>query len=222
MEARVSAFVFELEPVANEELLPQLSAALQARTELVSRAKHPRLWRMTDKMNSGPRASKEALRRRRLRCRIWGAALLALGVFLLTPALTGPSAGLSPSLAGALSLFMSLRAFRRSGGFRSVEAPEARFERPARKLLGGLAAPGRHGGRVTFADAGVELKPSSGEAERVDYRDIDFLFETAGLIVFTDGARIVVLRKAELAGGDMDGWRELVAGRTGNYFDLRA
>lgn len=215
-------FVFALEPVAGEELLPQLAAALQARTELISRAKYPKLWRTADKLGNAPRVSPETRRRRGARYRIYGVVLLALGIFLLLPAVLGRGAGLLPLLAGALSLLMALRAFRWSGDKGALGAPEAEFVKPARQLLGGLAASGRSGGRVTFGNAGIELKPSSGESIGVDYRDVDFLFETADLIVFTDGVRITVLRKAELAGGDIDGWRALVVKKTGNYIDLRA
>ena len=215
-------YVFELEPIEGPELLPQLSAALQARTALVSRAQFPKMWRMTDRLGNGPRATAEEKRRRRVRYRIFGAALLALGVFLFLPAVTGGSMRLLPSLAGGVSLFMSLQAFRWSSDKGLFKTPEADFEKPARQLLEGLAAPGRRGGRVTFANAGIELKPSSGEAAGVDYRDVDYLFETANLVVFTDGARIIVLRKAELSGGDIDGWRGFIVKKTQNYIDLRA
>ena len=215
-------YVFELEPIADETLLPQLSAALQARTELISRARYPRIWRTTDRLGSGPRISPEAKKKRRTRYRIYGAALLALGVFLFFPTIMGHEAGIVPTLAGALSLFMALQAFRWSSDKGLLKTPEADFEKPARQLLDGLSAPGRHGGRVTFANAGVELKPSAGESIGVDYRDVDFLFETADLIVFTDGARVIVLRKAELSGGDLDGWRALIVKKTQNYIDLRA
>jgi hypothetical protein len=212
-------YVFELEPVEGEELLPQLSAALQARTELVSRARYPRMWRMTDRLGNGPRASAAQRRQRKVRYRIFGAVLLALGIFLFIPAVTSRDAGLLPMLVGALSLFMALQAFRWSsdGGLLKNS-----FEQPAWQLLSGLFAPGRHGGRVTFANAGIELKPSAGETTGVDYRDVDYLFETADLIVFTDGARIIVLRKAELARGDIDGWRSFIVKKTQNYIDLRA
>ena len=212
-------YVFELEPVTDEGLLPQLSAVLEARTELISRARNPRAWRAADKLGNGPRASAEQLRARKVRYRIFGAALLALGVLLLLPAAMNRDAGLLPTLVGALSLFMSLQAFRWSSDKGLLKND---FSKPAQQLLDGLAAAGRKGGRVTFANAGIELKPSTGETTGVDYRDVDFLFETADLIVFTDGARIIVLRKAELAGGDLDGWRELVIKKTENYIDLRA
>lgn len=212
-------YVFDLRPIEGEKLLEQLSAVLEARTELVSRAKYPRMWRMTDRMYGGPRPSKEALRRRRIRYRIWGGVLFALGVFLLLPAMTRRNASLLPMLMGAFSLFMALQAFRWSSDKGLVRAD---FDDPARKLLAGLSAPGRLGGRVTFSKAGVELKPSSGESAAVAYQDIDFLFETEDLIVFTDGVRIIVLRKEELAQGDMEGLRSLFIKKTKNYIDLRA
>lgn len=211
-------FVFELEPVTGEELLPQLSAALQARTELVSRARNPKLWRASDRMGAGPREDALTTKRRKLRYRIFGAVLLALGVFLFIPAITGRSLGLIPMLIGALSLFMGMQAFRWSSDKGLLKTS---FDKPARQLLEGLAAPGRSGARVTFANAGIELRPSAGEPSGIDYRDVDFIFETADLVVFTDSQRIIVLRKAELAGGGIDGWRELIIKKTENYIDLR-
>lgn len=212
------AFCFELRPIEGEELLGQLSSVLRSRTELVSRAKYPRMWRSSDRLGGGAHASPEAKRQRKIRYRIWGAVLLALGVFLLVPSMSGRQTGLIPMLVGMLSLFMALQAFRWSSDKGLLKNS---FDKPARQLLSGLAAPGRLGGCVTFAGAGIELKPSAGESTGIDYRDVDYLFETEDLIVFTDGTRIIVLRKEELSGGDVDGWRAFIVKKTDHYIDLR-
>lgn len=214
--------VFELEPIVDEGLLPQLSTVLQVRTELVSRAKYPRIWHAADRLGSVPRISPEKKKKRQARYRIYGAVLLALGVFLFLPAVMGGGAGLLPMFAGGVSLLMALQAFRWSSDKGLLKTPEADFEKPAQQLLDGLASQGRHGGRVTFANAGIELKPSAGESIGVDYRDVDFIFETQDLIVFTDGVRVIVLRKAELVGGDAAAWRDFIVKKTQNYIDLRA
>lgn len=214
-------YVFELEPVTDEALLPQLAAALRARSEFVGRKRYPRLWRGIDWIYSRPRASEETLRRRQVSYRVWGVAMLALAVFVLVPALMPPF-NLSLFLAAMLSLLIALQNLKWSRSVHHEPKPDPSVEKAARQLLDGLAAQGRHGGHVTFANAGVELKPSSGESMTVPYDGMDCLMETADLVVLTDGKHIAVLRKAELAGGDVDGWRQFIVKKTETYIDLRA
>jgi len=210
-------YVFELSPIEGDALLPQLSRVLQARTELVSRSKHPGMWRASDRMNREKLTPEAAARSRTLRFRIWGVLLLVLGALLLIPALG--QGKLLAMLASVLSILAGIQNLRWASG-KGFRAPD--FDTPARQLLAGLAAPGRRGGRVSFAGPGIELRPSEGESMAVPYEDVDYLFETEELIVFTDRVRIIVLRKAELSGGDVDGWRRMIVKKTDNYIDLRA
>lgn len=48
-------FVFQTTPLNEERLIPQISQALEKRTELISREKYPGLWNATDRFSAGKR-----------------------------------------------------------------------------------------------------------------------------------------------------------------------
>ena len=45
-------FIFHLTPYDTRKLLPQVSKALEKRTELLSRQRYPGLWKQTDRLNA--------------------------------------------------------------------------------------------------------------------------------------------------------------------------
>ena len=55
-------FVFELTKYNDVSFKPQVSKALEKRTELVSRKEHPGMWTFVDKMNSKGKVSEEVLK----------------------------------------------------------------------------------------------------------------------------------------------------------------
>lgn len=88
-------FTFELSGMDAETLIPQVSRALELRTELVSREKYPRLWSITDWLNSRAVADEQHRAGRRLMRT--GAAMFTwlLGLFAMIPGLMEPA---EPSL----------------------------------------------------------------------------------------------------------------------------
>ena len=98
MEQSIS---FQITPL-DERLRPQVSRALEKRTELISRQVCPKLWELTDRLNSvekRPWAVRENRRRRRSFLGIWN---WLLGEFLLLPGLMEPRELLIPLAAGAV------------------------------------------------------------------------------------------------------------------------
>ena len=71
-------------------LREQLARALEKRMELNSRKVMPKLWAVTDRLRSVPKAPEPVLRRRRVRYKIYGVILLVLGLLLLIPGLMEP------------------------------------------------------------------------------------------------------------------------------------
>ena len=97
-------FVFELTKYNDISFKLQVSKALEKRTELVSRNKHPRLWKYTDKLNSKKKVPEQVLEKRRSRYKVYGIVLLLLGLFLLIPSLMAPKEMLIPLLVGAFTV----------------------------------------------------------------------------------------------------------------------
>lgn len=84
-------------------LREQLARALEKRMELNSRKVMPKLWAVTDRLRSVPKAPEPVLRRRRVRYKIYGVILLVLGLLLLIPGLMEPEELSAPLAAGALA-----------------------------------------------------------------------------------------------------------------------
>ena len=91
------------------ELQSELAKALRARTEIVSRKKNPKLWRMTDGVNrfaEANRADDPVLKRRKTVQTVLSVVLAAMGVFLLVTGLTEPR-NTTLLAAGAIALVIA-------------------------------------------------------------------------------------------------------------------
>ena len=78
-------FLFQITPPDPERFLPQLSLALEKREELFSRQKMPKLWALTDRLNSVKKVPEEVRKKRRRR-ETWLSLLnWVLAMFLLIP-----------------------------------------------------------------------------------------------------------------------------------------
>ena len=94
-------FTFQFTALDARHLQPQVRWALEKRTELLSRQRNPRMWKLTDKLNSVekvPQAVRENRRRRRRFLGLWN---WLLGAVLLIPGLLESRTLLLPLLVGA-------------------------------------------------------------------------------------------------------------------------
>ena len=94
-------FTFQFTALDAQHLQPQVRWALEKRTELRSRQRNPRMWKLTDKLNSVekvPQVVRENRRRRRSFLGLWN---WLLGAVLLIPGLLEPRTLLLPLLVGA-------------------------------------------------------------------------------------------------------------------------
>ena len=98
-------YEFQLSPYDGASLVPQVSCALEKRTESISREKYPKMWKITDHFNS-KKVSEIVLKRRRLRYRVYGILLIIMGAFLLIPGLMEPQELAVPLFAGILGLLL--------------------------------------------------------------------------------------------------------------------
>lgn len=95
-------FLFQITPLDITRLRPQVSRALEKRAELISRQKCPRMWELTDKLNSVERVPQAVRENRRKRRGFLGLLNWMLGVVLLMPGLMEPAELIFPLLVGAL------------------------------------------------------------------------------------------------------------------------
>lgn len=83
-------FLFNMTPVQTPDARQQLGIALEKLTEICSRTQYPRLWKLTDKLNSLPKLPSEKLRFRQIYRSALGVIDWILGVLLLMTGLMEP------------------------------------------------------------------------------------------------------------------------------------
>lgn len=188
-------FTFQVTPCNAEALLPQISRALEKRTELLSRRQYPNLWKQTDRFNAMPRNQN----RSPLRTRILSILCLGLGIFLLVPGLMEPQELFVPLAAGALAVAAGV-----GGLWRSFAPRRDRFSAPARKLLQTV---GDAAGTVSFDDAGMELPWPDGTVRQIPYREFECAVECPDVFLLVYGDHVSVLQKTDLAQGTATAFR---------------
>lgn len=183
-------FVFQISPCGKPNLVPQVSRALERHTELRSRKALPKLWTYTDRLNSREKAPVQSLHKRRVRCRIYGIALLLLGIFLLVPGMMEPQELFVPLVAGVFSTGAGIASL-----WRSRKHPSG-FDRAAHRLLAHCddVPPAQ----VRFTADGM----TAAEAETLPYSALDHIVETQDLFVLTWAERIIVLQKRDMVLGE--------------------
>lgn len=97
-------FVFLTSPYDPKVLKPQISRALEKRTELLSREQCPGLWKITDKLRAVEKVSEAVKKSRRKRRSFLGFCNWVLGLFLLIPGILEPEKLRIPLLAGAIAV----------------------------------------------------------------------------------------------------------------------
>ena len=206
MEHPTFCFRFQLTPYDTQRLLPQVSKALEKRTELISRERYPALWKITDRISGG----KPAQPRSRLRTKCMAVLCLVLGIFLFVPGVTDPQELLVPLIAGALAIIIGILYLWRSRKHRKNP-----FDRSAQKLLAGKETLSTQSPvTVTFSENGMTFPPSQGKQETVPYTGFSLVVETQELILMVFDTRVTVLQKRDLQGGNVEGFLNFLAKRT--------
>ena len=161
-------YIFHISPYDTEKLLPQVSRALEKRTEMVSRERFPGLWKHTDRFRSMARGRK----RSRLRTRGMSALCLAAGIFLG---------------AGIIGLWQS-RARKKNPFDRAAKI----------LLEGKDKSSAEQAASVSFSEEGMTVPAGGGKAEFVPYREFECAVETADSFLFVFGGRVLLLQKMDL------------------------
>jgi len=183
-------YIFHISSYDTEKLLPQVSRALEKRTEMVSRERFPRIWKHTDRFRSMARGRK----RSRLRTRGISVLCLAAGIFLVVPGLTEPRELFVPLLVGAAAMGAGI-----IGLWQSRARKKNPFERAAKILLEGKdKISAEQAASVSFSEEGMTVPAGGGKAEFVPYREFECAVETADSFLFVFGGRVLLLQKMDL------------------------
>jgi len=202
-------FVFQIGPYDTETLLPQVSKALEKRTELVSRAQYPGMWKQTDRLN----AMAQGKTRSRLRTRLLSIVCLAVGIFLFVPGLVKPQELLVPLLVGAVAIGAGI-----GGLWRSRKRRKNPFDKSAKLLLAGKdAIPAESAVTVSFSEEGMTIPADNGNTELVPYSDFECAVETEDVLLFVYGERVTVLQKSDLTMGNISDFCRLISEKLAKY-----
>ena len=196
----MEAYVFEISGYDVKKLLPQVSRALEARTQLLSRKKHPGLWKATDALNAIPKTN-EAGRGRR---KILSVICLALGIFLFVPGLMKPQELQGPLFMGAIAIGVGI------GGLVRGRKKKDPFEKAARQLLAGKEHTA-DANRVIFEEESMRI--CGREEEEIPYADFEFFVEGKDVYLITFTGRVVLLQKKDLR-QDIDAFNAFIAEHT--------
>lgn len=210
MESR--AFHFQISPYDTDLLLPQVSKALEKRTEQVSRSTYPGLWSASDRLHAAARGRT----RSRVRTKVMSVICLALGIFLLVPGLMEPQELFVPLLAGAAAAGAGI-----GGLWRSRKHKKSRFDRPAKILLEGKRAVSSDPPAVvSFSESGVTLPAGQEGGEPIPYGSFERVIETPDGVLLVFDTRAAVLQKRDLTSGTWEEFREFLMEKVPQYHSI--
>lgn len=200
-------YIFQISPYDTSSILPQVSKALDKRTELVSRERYPGLWTQTDKLN----AMSQGRTRSRLRTRVTSLIFLALGIFLFVPGLVKPQELLVPLIAGGIGIIAGI-----CGLWRSRKHKKNPFDEAAKKLLAEKSdiQPGQY--QVLFSAENMIIA-ERGKTEHIPYSKFECAVETADIFLLTFDERVTVLLKRDLSKGSIDDFVGFISEKVAKY-----
>lgn len=190
-----SSYVFRVTAMG-EEYLPQISYALEKRTELLSRTQYPGMWKATDKLQASVR---EPSKGRKIFRKILSVVCLILGIFLFIPGLMEPQELKVPLFAGAIGIGTGI-----GGLLRGKIKRKNPFDKSARLLLDQRKT--TNDAKVVFGE-GCMVIMAGGEEELIPYDRMEYIVEAEDLLLLTFAGKVIAVKKADMICGDMEGFR---------------
>lgn len=205
-------YVFRLTAYDINCLLPQVSKALEKRTELVSRERYPNLWKNTDRLNAASQGQTQS----RGRTIFMSIVCLALGIFLFVPGLVKPQELLVPLLVGAVAIGAGI-----GGLWRSRKNKKNPFDKSAKKLLAGKDTfSAEQSIEVSFSEEGMILPTDNGGAESVPYSNFECIIEATDIFLLVYDTRVTVLQKHDLITNTADEFRGFISNKVAKFKTL--
>ena len=201
-------YLFQISSYDISRLLPQVSKALETRSEHLSRERYPKMWRYIDRLPSPSQGAK----RSRLRTRLFSILCLAAGIILVVPGLMEPKELLVPLVVGAAAIVLGITRL-----WLTRKNRENPFDRSARLLLEGKdQTPESPAPVVSFSDQGMTFSEKD-KTVFVPYSDFESAWETEDTLLLVFGQRVTLLQKQDLVQGDFSGLSRLLAEKVAAY-----
>lgn len=205
-------YVFQITRYDTTTLLPQVSEALEKRTELNSRERYPGLWEIIDKLNAMSRGKK----RSSFCTKIMAIICLVLGIFLFVPGLLNPQELTVPLIAGAFAIATGILYLYSSR--KSRKNRKKSFDKSAKLLLMGKDnIPAKQSIVVSFSEIGMEIRVDGNDSLSIPYTDFESMLETADLFLFVYDTRITVLQKKDLTSKATDDFCNFISKNVPQY-----
>ena len=203
-------FIFKISR-CEADRLTDVSRALEARCERMSRERCPALWKLTDQLNSLPRDSGRSKTQRK----IMSIAAIALGIFLLVPGIAEPRELLVPLIVGIAALVIGI-----FGLLAGRPKSRRRFDAAAKKLLSGREDIADGSVSVTFDKGSMAVTSSDNRNEIVDYGKFECIIEAGDIFLAVFDTRVMILQKRELSGGSVDAFRKFASGKIARFVSV--
>lgn len=207
-------FIFVLTSYNDVLFKPQVSKALEKRTELNSRKKYLKMWKYIDKVDSKKKVSEEILKKRRSRYKIYGIILLFLGFFLLIPSLMEPKEMLIPLIVSVFTIFIGLLYFTYVKRLKKVKLTS--FDKAAIKLFGVYEKMSGLKIEVTFTNDKIQLI----EKDTIGYGEIEKIFITQDFFILIWNEKITVLQKKDLSSFNVEEFINFIIYKSQNLFEV--
>ena len=185
-----------------EEYLPQISYALQKRTELLSRQQYPGMWKATDKLQSSVR---EPSKGRKIFRKLLSIFCLCCGILLFVPGLMEPEELKVPLIAGAIGIGTGI-----GGLLRGKIKRKNPFEESARLLLEQRKT--TDDATVAFDEIGMTIAAGGGE-ELIPYNKMEYIVEAEGMLLLTFDEKVIAVKRDDMVCGEMEDFRSFITER---------
>ncbi len=207
------SFIFQINSYDTGSLLPQVSKALEKRTELVSRERYPGLWKHIDKLNNDVEQRRT---QSKPRTKIMSVVCLALGIFLFVPGLMEPQELLVPLLTGAIAMGAGI-----GGLWRSQKHTKNPFDKSAKLLLESKDTMlTEQSITVSFSETGMTIPTGNSSTDLVPYSNFECIIETADILLFVYDMRVAVLHKLDLTTGNIDDFCNFISEKVTGYHSI--
>ena len=186
-----------------EEYLPQISYALEKRTELLSRAQYPGMWKTTDKLRA---SVKEPSKGHRIFRKLLSIFCLCCGILLFVPGLMEPEELKVPLIVGAIGIGTGI-----GGLLRGKIKRKNPFDKSARLLLEQRRT--TNDAKVSFSEDGMTIT-AGGNDERIPYDKLEYIVEATGMLLITFDEKVIAVKKEDMVCGELEDFRSFIADHT--------
>lgn len=193
-------FIFQISDYNDPALEAETAELLRQRLEAYSRQAAPGLWKATDKLNAYAAKGPGREKRRKRYC-VYGAFLIALGIFTLVPGLTEPKI---PSLIFAGGFAVAWGVWSLCFRERKPPALPASCRKEAAELLANHREAYWEQSRaeVRVDEAGISITVDEIQ-NNVPYGEITGVFEAERLwLLVYSGEKAMLLQKQDLRAGE--------------------